>query len=81
MYVIQVNKKPTAKTLSDAISNGFKPDQWVVYTNRDSEVNAITAATEIIKRGDYPANKVRVLKVVATFESDVSVKVPEEESE
>lgn len=81
MYVIEVNKKPTAKTLSETLANSFKPDQWVVYGNRDVEDKAIDAAAAIIKLGEYPANKVRVLKVVATFESDVSVKVPEEEVE
>lgn len=68
-------------TIIEAVKSIFKrPDHWHNIHTHDSQSAALDKATELIKKGAYPAKNVRVVRVVATFEADVSVKIPEEDT-
>ncbi|MEC0282305.1 hypothetical protein [Terribacillus saccharophilus] len=84
MFVIQVITPKEQKEVKPSYPLGIiiksfknifkRPDHWHNLHTHDSQNAALDKATDLIKKGAFPAEKVRVVKVFATFEADVSVK-------
>ena len=80
-YIIQVRKVITTRQPTTEEIMGKDEKLWQNYDSRDSYETAELRAMQLIENTSYKANEVRIVKVVATFKSDIAVMTEREEED